>query len=170
MPRIGVGYDIHRLAVDRTLVLGGVIIPSPQGLSGHSDADVLVHAIMDALLGAAGLPDIGHHFPPGDPQYRDADSLWLLRQVHGLLEQHQWQVGNVDSTVIAEAPRLAPYLAAMRANIARTLGIPEDAVSIKAKTAEGLDAVGAGRGIAAHAVALLIRAPALQDCACTTPR
>ncbi len=155
--RVGVGYDIHRLVPDRPLILGGVRIPSPRGLAGHSDADVLIHAIMDAMLGAAGMRDIGHHFPPSDPTYRDADSVSLLAQIAGRLRASGWAVGNVDAVVYLEAPRIAPFVEAMRDRIASTLGIPPGQVGIKATTAEGLGAIGRHEGIAAQAVALLER-------------
>ena len=168
--RIGIGYDVHRLVPDRPLVLGGVRIPHAQGLAGHSDADVLVHAIIDALLGAAALPDIGHQFPADDPQYAGANSLQLLDNVLKLLTERHWQIVNVDSTVLAQEPRLASFIPAMQATIARTLGVEAMNIGIKATTTEGLDAIGAGRGIAAHAVALLMHDPSLQDCACIPPR
>ena len=168
--RVGIGYDVHRLVLDRPLVLGGVRIPHDQGLAGHSDADVLVHAISDALLGAAALPDIGRQFPADDPQYAGANSLQLLDNVLKLLAERQWRIVNVDSTILAQAPRLAGYIPEMQAAIARTLGIEMVNVGIKATTTEGLDAVGAGHGIAAHAVALLMHDPSLQDCACIPPR
>jgi 2-C-methyl-D-erythritol 4-phosphate cytidylyltransferase/2-C-methyl-D-erythritol 2,4-cyclodiphosphate synthase len=155
--RVGVGYDVHRLAPDRPLVLGGVQIPSPRGLAGHSDADVLVHAIMDALLGAAGLADIGRHFPPDDPTYRGADSIGLLESVAARLRASGWAIANVDAVVTAEAPRLAPHVDAMRERIAAALGAMPGQVGIKATTAEGLGAIGRGDGIAAHAIALLER-------------
>ncbi len=168
--RIGVGYDVHRLVPARPLVLGGVRVAHEPGLAGHSDADVLVHAIMDALLGAAGLPDIGRQFPADDPQYQDADSLQLLDDVRKLLTEQQWRVVNVDSTILAQAPRLASYIPEMQSNIAGTLGVETVNIGIKATTTEGLDAIGAGHGIAAHAVALLMHDPSLQDCACISPR
>ncbi len=155
--RVGVGYDVHRLVPDRPLVLGGVRVPSPRGLTGHSDADALTHAVMDALLGAAGLPDIGQQFPPGDPAYRDADSVGLLASVAARLRSAGWAVLNVDAVVCAEAPRLAPFVAAMRGRLAEALGVPTEAVGIKATTAEGIGAIGRGDGIAAQAVALLRR-------------
>jgi 2-C-methyl-D-erythritol 2,4-cyclodiphosphate synthase len=142
----------------RRLVLGGVEIPAPRGLAGHSDADVLVHAMMDALLGAAGLGDIGTHFPPGDPAYRGADSLALLTRVGALIASAGWRPAHLDSTVIAEAPRLAPHIAEMRHRIAGALHVAESAVSIKATTAEGLGALGRGEGIAAYALATLVAA------------
>jgi 2-C-methyl-D-erythritol 4-phosphate cytidylyltransferase/2-C-methyl-D-erythritol 2,4-cyclodiphosphate synthase len=159
MARVGYGYDVHRLAPGRRLVLGGVELAHPVslGLLGHSDADVLTHAIMDALLGAAGLGDIGQHFPPSDPAYRDADSVDLLRRVARLLRKAGWRVVNVDATVVAEAPRLAPHVAAMRERLGAALGIASARVSVKATTAEGLGPIGAGEGIEARAVALLDR-------------
>lgn len=156
--RVGVGYDVHRLVPGRALVLGGVRIPSPRGLLGHSDADVLTHAVMDALLGAAGLPDIGHLFPPDDPAYRNADSMALLASVVGRLRLAGWVVLNVDAVVCAEAPRLAAFVAAIRARLATALAVPVEAIGVKATTAEGLGAVGRGDGISAQAVALLRRA------------
>ncbi|MDR7588255.1 MAG: 2-C-methyl-D-erythritol 4-phosphate cytidylyltransferase [Armatimonadota bacterium] len=156
--RTGLGYDIHRLAPGRRLVLGGVEIPGPRGLDGHSDADVLAHAIMDAILGAAGLADIGHHFPPHDPAYRGADSLQLLSRVVRMAGEAGWQVVHVDGVVVAEGPRLGPYVEAMRGRLAAALGVEPDQVNVKATTAEGLGAVGRGEGIAAQAVATLRRA------------
>jgi 2-C-methyl-D-erythritol 4-phosphate cytidylyltransferase/2-C-methyl-D-erythritol 2,4-cyclodiphosphate synthase len=153
--RIGVGYDIHPLTPDRALVLGGVTIPHPRGLAGHSDADVLVHAVMDAVLGAAGQPDIGHQFPPDDPAYRNADSLALLKSVADRLRTEGWFVVNVDAVILAEAPRLSPFVEAMRARLAGALRIQAGAVGVKATTMEGLGPVGRGEGIAAQAVALL---------------
>ena len=168
--RIGVGYDVHRLVPARPLILGGVRVPHAQGLAGHSDADVVAHAIMDAMLGAAGLPDVGCQFPADDPRYAGADSLQLLGSVRKLLAERQWRVINIDSTIVAQKPRLAGFVPEMRANIAHVLGVAEVSVGIKATTTEGLDAIGAGRGIAAHAVALLMHDPSLQDCACIPPR
>ncbi|HET9701101.1 MAG TPA: 2-C-methyl-D-erythritol 2,4-cyclodiphosphate synthase [Burkholderiales bacterium] len=153
--RIGQGFDVHRLVAGRRLVIGGVEIPHDKGLLGHSDADVLLHAICDALLGAAALGDIGRHFSDRDPRWRDADSRGLLRQVAGMLREAGWRVANVDATVIAQAPRIAPHAAAMVANIAADLGIPAAAVNVKAKTSEGLGYVGRGEGIVAEAVALI---------------
>ncbi len=155
--RIGHGYDVHRLVPDRRLVLGGVEIPCERGLLGHSDADVLAHAVMDALLGAAALGDIGQHFPDSDPAYAGADSLALLEQVAALLEQRGWTVGNVDATILAQRPKLAPYIPQMRENLAQRMGAGPDQVSVKATTEEGLGFTGAGEGIAAHAVALLVK-------------
>ncbi len=153
--RIGHGYDVHKLAAGRRLVLGGVDIPYEKGLLGHSDADVLTHAVMDALLGAAALGDIGQHFPDTDPAYAGADSLALLRAVMDLLTQAGYQVGNVDATVLAQAPKLAPHIPRMRENLARAMGVAVDRVSVKATTEEGLGFTGRKEGIAAHAVALL---------------
>lgn len=155
--RVGVGYDVHRLTPDRPLILGGVEIPSARGLSGHSDADALVHAIMDALLGAAAMPDIGSQFPPDDRRYRGADSIALLESVAARLRSSGWRVGNVDTVVTAEAPRLAPYVETMRDRIAAALGATPAQIGLKATTTEGLDGVGRGEGIAAQAVVLLER-------------
>lgn len=157
IPRIGQGYDVHRLAEDRALVLGGVTVPFERGLLGHSDADVLLHAIMDALLGAAALGDIGQLFPDSDERYRGADSRELLRTVAGLLTERGFAVGNVDATIVAQQPRLAPYLPQMRENIAADLGIAPEAVSVKATTEERLGFTGSGEGMAAQAVALVVR-------------
>ena len=156
MVRTGIGYDAHRLALGRLLRVGGVEIPWPRGLAGHSDADVLAHAIMDALLGAAGLGDLGRHFPPGDPAFRGADSIELLRRVAAMAAGAGWRVVHVDSTVLAEAPRLAPYIPQMQERLAAALGVDCSAVNIKATTTEGMGAIGRGEGIAAHAVATLI--------------
>ncbi len=157
MSRVGTGYDVHRLTEGRKLILGGVEIPFGKGLLGHSDADVLVHAIMDALLGAAALGDIGLHFPDNDPAYEGADSLVLLRKVGGILTNHGYYIENVDSTVIAHAPKLRPYIEEMRENIASRLKIPKDRVSVKATTEERLGFTGSGEGIAAQAVCSLSR-------------
>ena len=154
-PRIGYGYDVHRLTAGRSLVLGGVTIPWERGLLGHSDADVLLHALMDALLGAAALGDIGKLFPDSDPRYRGIDSRKLLRRVAVLLEREGYAVGNVDMTLVAQRPKVAPYIEAMRANIAADLGVSVTRVSVKATTEEGLGFTGSGEGMAAHAVALL---------------
>lgn len=154
--RVGTGYDVHRLVEGRRLLLGGVGIEHSRGLEGHSDADVLLHAVMDALLGAAGLGDIGQHFPPGDERYRDASSLVLLGTVRSMVEEAGWCVANVDSTLVAEEPRLAPHMPAMRAAVGSALGIGCEQVGIKATTNEGLGFVGRGEGIAAIAVALLV--------------
>ena len=156
MFRIGQGYDLHRLVPGRPLVLGGVEIPFTLGLLGHSDADVLVHAVIDALLGAAGLGDIGRHFPDTDPAYAGARSLDLLART-ALLIKEKWRVVNIDATLIAERPRLAPYLPKMGENIAAVLAVPPAAVNIKAKTNEGVDAVGRGEAMAAMAVVLLAK-------------
>ena len=153
--RIGHGYDVHRLTEGRKLILGGVDIPWERGLLGHSDADVLTHAVMDALLGAAGLGDIGRHFPDSDPVYKGADSLILLAHVMELLRSKGYRVGNADVTVLAQAPKLAPYLPQMTLNLARCMGVTPDRLNLKATTEEGLGFTGAGQGIAAHAVALL---------------
>jgi 2-C-methyl-D-erythritol 2,4-cyclodiphosphate synthase len=153
--RIGIGYDLHAFGEKRPLKLGGVQVEHEEGLRGHSDADVVLHAIIDALLGAAGLGDIGQHFPPDDPSFRGADSLALLRQVVGLLRTLDYSVVNVDATVVAERPRLQPYIPGMRQRIAVALGIPETSVSVKATTSEGLGALGRGEGIAALATALI---------------
>ena len=153
--RIGQGYDVHKLVDGRPLILGGERIPWDKGLLGHSDADVLLHAIMDALLGAAALGDIGTHFPDKDPAYEGADSMELLRRVHSLLRERGFRVVNVDSTVIAQRPKLSPYIPAMRAGIAEALELPLDAVSVKATTEEHLGFTGREEGISAQAVALL---------------
>jgi 2-C-methyl-D-erythritol 2,4-cyclodiphosphate synthase len=153
--RIGSGFDLHPLVPGRPLVLGGVNVPHSHGLQGHSDADVLFHAVADALLGAAALGDLGRHFPPGDPRFEGADSGRLLREVAERVGEAGWQPVNVDGTVIAERPRLAPYLDAMRANLARILALPPERVSVKATSPEGLGPIGRGEGIAAQAVVLL---------------
>lgn len=153
--RIGIGYDVHPLLAGRRLILGGTEIPCRKGLDGWSDADVLIHAIMDALLGAAALGDIGTHFPPGDPEYKDASSLVLLARVKRLLDENHWRVGNIDAMIIAEEPRLKDYMGRMRQNIAQALALPVSDVSIKAGTSEKLGFVGRGEGIAVQAVALL---------------
>jgi len=153
--RIGHGYDVHRLVEDRKLILGGVEVPYERGLLGHSDADVLAHAVMDALLGAAALGDIGQHFPDSDPAYKGADSLKLLDHVVKLLEEKGWRVSNVDATIIAQRPKLAGFIPQMRANLACRMCVSEDQVNVKATTEEKLGFTGSGEGIAAHAVALL---------------
>ncbi|MFH1486838.1 MAG: 2-C-methyl-D-erythritol 2,4-cyclodiphosphate synthase [Chloroflexota bacterium] len=153
--RIGIGYDVHPLVAGRRLILGGVEIPFERGLAGHSDADVLLHAIMDALLGAAALGDIGQHFPPSDEGYRDISSLSLLQRVKGLLDSAGWRIGNIDATIVAERPKLAPFIESMRGNIAKALGIDVTKVSVKATTTEGLGFAGRGEGIAAQAAALI---------------
>ena len=153
--RIGHGYDVHRLVEGRRLILGGVDIPFEKGLLGHSDADVLTHAVMDALLGAAALGDIGKHFPDSDPAYAGADSLALASHVATLLLKEGYRIENVDATILAQAPKLAPHIPLMRENLSRALGIPLSAVSVKATTEEGLGFTGEGLGMAAHAVCLL---------------
>lgn len=155
MIRVGQGEDIHRVDEGRTLVLGGVIIEEGPGLAGHSDADVLLHAITDAILGAAALGDIGHHFPPSDPRYRDADSADFLRHALRLAREAGWELINVDSTVRTERPKLAPYVEHIRARIAEIAGVAVTQVSVKAKSAEGLDAIGRGEAMAATAVVLV---------------
>ncbi|WP_414575772.1 2-C-methyl-D-erythritol 2,4-cyclodiphosphate synthase [Anabaena sp. CCY 9402-a] len=156
--RIGNGYDIHRLVSDRALILGGVQIPHELGLLGHSDADVLTHAIMDAMLGALSLGDIGHYFPPTDPQWAGADSLVLLSQVHQLIRDQGWQIGNIDSVVVAERPKLKPHIKTMRDKIADVLKLQPNQVGIKATTNEKLGPVGREEGICAYAVVLLLAA------------
>ena len=153
--RIGHGYDVHRMVEGRRLILGGVEIPWEKGLLGHSDADVLTHALMDALLGAAALGDIGHLFPDKDPAYEGADSIVLLTRVVTLLREKGYRIGNADVTVIAQRPKLAPYIDRMRTRLSEAMEIPMDRVSVKATTEEGLGFSGEGLGIAAHAVALL---------------
>lgn len=153
--RIGHGYDVHRLVPGRGLILGGVKLEYPLGLDGHSDADVLTHAVMDALLGAAGLGDIGRHFPDNDPAYKGIDSQILLSMVRELLSSKGFRVGNIDVTVIAQAPKLAPHVAAMENNLAATLGIEHSRINIKATTEEHLGFTGRGEGISCHAVCLL---------------
>ena len=155
--RIGNGYDIHKLVAGRPLILGGVEIPHTLGLLGHSDADVLTHAIMDALLGALSLGDIGHYFPPSDPKWKGADSMMLLEQVLQIIQSQGWKVGNIDSTIVAEQPKLKPHLKAMRSSLAQTMSLEIDRVSIKATTNEKLGAVGREEGICAYAVILLVR-------------
>ncbi len=156
--RIGMGYDVHRLTEGRKLILGGVEIPYEKGLLGHSDADVVVHAIMDALLGAAALGDIGQHFPDTDPRYKGISSIRLLERVGELLEEHFYFIGNIDATIIAQRPKLAPYREEMVRNVAHALGISESQVCIKATTEEGLGFTGQGEGISAQAIALLNQA------------
>ena len=155
--RIGQGYDVHRLKEGRKLILGGVEIPYEKGLDGHSDADVLVHAVMDALLGAAALGDIGQHFPDTDPAYKGISSIALLKHVGALLDEHHYVIENIDATIIAQRPKLLPYRPQMAENIAAALGSRTGQVSVKATTEEGLGFTGAGEGMAAHAVALLVR-------------
>jgi 2-C-methyl-D-erythritol 2,4-cyclodiphosphate synthase len=155
--RVGLGYDVHRLKIGRRLVLGGVEIPFMAGLEGHSDADVVVHAVIDALLGAAALGDIGQHFPTSDPSFTDISSVELLQQVVGIVRTAGYRVGNIDAMVVAERPRLAPYVNEMRSVLAQVLQVSEQAVSVKATTNEGLGPEGRGEGISAQAVALLER-------------
>lgn len=152
MIRVGFGYDVHRFAPGRRLVLGGVEIPHDRGLVGHSDADAVLHAVIDAMLGAAALGDIGAHFPDDDPAWKDADSARLVEGVRSLLEDGGWRLGNVDVTVVLERPRLRPHIDAMRRRMATLLGVEVDCVSVKATTSEGMGFVGTGAGIAAHAV------------------
>lgn len=153
--RVGHGYDVHRLVEGRDLILGGVKIPYEKGLLGHSDADVLTHAVMDALLGAAALGDIGKHFPDTDPAYKGADSLKLAEHVAALLTEKGYCIGNIDATVIAQAPKLAPHIPTMKQNLARALGCDADCINVKATTEEHLGFTGQGLGIAAHAVCLI---------------
>ena len=155
MIRMGIGYDVHRLVEGRDLIIGGVKIPYELGLLGHSDADVLLHAVMDALLGAAALGDIGQHFPDHDPAYAGADSLELLRAVGRILAEAGWKVGNVDAVIIAQRPKMAPHREQMRANVAEALGIEVSQVSVKATTEEGLGFTGEGLGISAQAIACI---------------
>jgi 2-C-methyl-D-erythritol 2,4-cyclodiphosphate synthase len=156
--RVGIGYDAHQLTTGRPFVLGGVEIPFEKGLKGWSDADVVVHAVMDALLGAAALGDIGNHFPPNDPSFKDISSITLLNRVGGLLKRQGWRIGNIDATIIAERPLLRPFITQMKQNISRALSINESEVGIKATTNEGLGFTGRQEGIAAYAVALLEKA------------
>ncbi len=155
MVRIGHGYDVHRLSEGRKLILGGVEIPSEKGLLGHSDADVLVHAVMDSMLGALALGDIGKHFPDSDPEYEGADSILLLKNVSEIIKKNGFGVGNIDSTVICQSPKLAPCIEKMRENIAAAVGCEISRVSVKATTEERLGFTGTGEGIAAHAVCIL---------------
>jgi len=155
--RIGNGYDVHRLVSDRPLILGGVTIPYEQGLLGHSDADVLTHAIMDAMLGALALGDIGHYFPPTDPKWAGADSIGLLTQVHQLIQAQGWHIGNIDAVIVAEAPKLKPHIKSICDRLSEALGLAAGQVSVKATTNEGLDAIGNKEGIGVHAVVLLVR-------------
>lgn len=153
--RIGMGYDVHKLTEGRDLILGGVNIPWEKGLLGHSDADVLIHAVMDALLGAAALGDIGKHFPDTDSAYKGVSSLLLLERVAVLLKDNGYEIGNIDATIIAQKPKMAPHIGSMRVNMAMALGIPENRLNIKATTEEGLGFTGRGEGIAAQAICLL---------------
>ena len=154
--RVGTGFDVHALVAGRRLVIGGVHVPYERGLDGHSDADVLLHAIGDAILGALALGDLGRHFPDSDPRWKDADSRALLRHIAGLMRERGFAIGNVDATVIAQAPRLAPHVGAMRANVASDLGCTPDDIGIKATTTEHLGFAGRGEGIAAMASVLLV--------------
>ncbi len=154
---VGIGYDVHRFAAGRRLILGGIEFGGDRGLLGHSDADVVTHAVMDALLGAAGLGDIGRLFPPGDPQFADADSVGLLREVTRLLGSERWEITNIDVTIIAEQPKVSPHVGAMRERLAEAAGIRPEQVNLKATTNEGLGFIGRGEGIAALAVAELYR-------------
>ena len=158
--RVGEGWDTHALVTGRPLVLGGVVIPHTHGLLGHSDADALLHAITDALLGAAGLGDIGRHFPDTDPQFKGADSVVLLKEACRRVREAGWGIVNVDSTIVAQAPKMAPHIPAMRERIAQTLNVSVDAVNVKAKTAEKMGPVGEGRAIETRAVCLLFKVPA----------
>lgn len=153
--RVGIGFDIHRMVENRKLILGGLEVDFPRGLEGHSDADVLLHAVCDALLGAAGLGDLGRHFPSTDPQFKNISSRELLLRVHAMLRNQGFRVVNVDTTLIAEAPKLSGYLEAMRSRISETLSLPVEHVNVKAKTHEGVDTIGHGDAIAAQAVALI---------------
>jgi 2-C-methyl-D-erythritol 2,4-cyclodiphosphate synthase len=161
--RIGEGWDTHALVTGRPLVLGGVVVPHTHGLLGHSDADVLLHAITDALLGAAALGDIGRHFPDTDPAFRGADSAQLLAEAARRVVVAGWEIGNIDSTIVAQAPRLSPHMEAMRTRIAEVLNLAPAQINVKAKTAEKMGPVGEGRAIEARAVCLLFRAPAAAD-------
>ena len=153
--RIGIGYDVHTLVIGRNLILGGVQVPFGRGLSGHSDADVLTHAIMDALLGAAGLRDIGTQFPPGDPKFKDISSLILLDKVKTLLETQGFKINNIDAIIAAEQPKVAPFINDMRQRLSQTLGINIEQIMVKATTTDGLGFIGKGQGIAAYAIASL---------------
>lgn len=155
--RTGTGYDIHRLEAGRSLIIGGVTVPAAVGAVGHSDADVLAHAVVDALLGAVKAGDIGRRYPDSDPRWKGADSALFLRETSQLLRDQGWTIVNVDASVLLQTPKLQPHIAAMEANISRALGIDVDRVSVKAKTNEGVDAVGEGRAVACHAVVLVVR-------------
>ena len=157
MIRTGIGYDAHRLVENRRLVLGGVVVPHDRGLLGHSDADVAVHALMDALLGAIAAGDIGQHFPDTDPAWKDADSIRLLEAVAAILRERGWRIANTDLTILCEKPKLAPHIPEMRRRMAAAMGVAEDAVSVKATTVEGMGAIGRREGIAAQAVATVER-------------
>ena len=153
--RIGHGYDVHRLVTDRKLILGGALIPYKLGLLGHSDADVLIHAVMDAVIGALGLGDIGKHFPDSDDRYKGIDSMLLARKTHELLTDNGYVIGNIDCTIIAQQPKLSPFIPQMKQNIAEVYNIPQDRVNVKATTEENLGFTGRGEGIAAHAVVII---------------
>ena len=155
--RIGMGYDVHKLVEERDLILGGVKIPYELGLLGHSDADVLLHAIMDSLLGAAALGDIGKHFPDTDPKYKGISSIELLKHVGNLLTEHNYKIGNIDATIIAQRPKMAPHISKMRENIASALNISIDQINVKATTEEGLGFTGEGKGISSQSICLLIK-------------
>jgi 2-C-methyl-D-erythritol 2,4-cyclodiphosphate synthase len=154
--RIGNGYDVHKLVPGRKLIIGGVEIPHETGLLGHSDADVLTHAVIDCLFGAAGLPDIGTHFPDTDPKYKGADSILLLREAARLVREAGFEIGNLDCILVAQAPKMAPHIPAMKKRLAEGMGIPETAIGIKAKTEEGLGFTGSKEGMAAYTVCLLV--------------
>ncbi|NLJ98644.1 MAG: 2-C-methyl-D-erythritol 2,4-cyclodiphosphate synthase [Tissierellia bacterium] len=154
--RIGIGYDVHRLVKDRKLIIGGVNIPFERGLLGHSDADVLVHAIMDSILGALGLGDIGKHFPDTDNQYKDISSLILLEKVYKIMIEHEYKIGNIDTIIVAQNPKLAPYIESMKKNVAKVIKSSVSNINIKATTTEKLGFEGKGEGIAAHSVCLLV--------------
>lgn len=154
--RIGNGYDVHKLVPGRKLIIGGVEIPHETGLLGHSDADVLTHAVIDCLFGAAGLPDIGTHFPDTDPKYKGADSILLLREAAHLVREAGFEIGNLDCILVAQAPKMAPHIPAMKKRLAEAMGIPEIAIGIKAKTEEGLGFTGSKEGMAAYTVCLLV--------------
>lgn len=160
--RVGIGYDVHAFATGRRLVLGGVDVPYEMGLEGWSDADVLTHAIMDALLGAAAMGDIGTQFPPGEPEFSNISSLELMERVHGKLAEHGWRVGNIDATVVTEHPKLRDYIDTMREQLSRVLGVEVGCISIKASTSEGLGFTGRGEGIAVVAVAILEEAESVE--------
>lgn len=163
MMRVGMGYDVHKLTEDRDLILGGVKIPWEKGLLGHSDADVLIHAVMDALLGAAALGDIGKHFPDTDPAYKGISSIILLEHVTELLKKNHYEIGNIDATIIAQKPKMAPYIPQMRENMAIAMGIDQSRLNIKATTEEGLGFTGRGEGIASQAICLLYRNTELEE-------
>ncbi|MCI6277619.1 MAG: 2-C-methyl-D-erythritol 2,4-cyclodiphosphate synthase [Clostridium sp.] len=154
--RVGLGYDVHKLVLDRPLIIGGVKIPFEKGLLGHSDADVLIHAIMDSILGAAALGDIGKHFPDTDSKYKDISSLELLKHVKSIIENSGFSIGNIDATIVAQKPKMAPHIEKMRENISSILGIELNQINIKATTEEGLGFTGSGCGISAQSIALLL--------------